>query len=218
VPRARAFTRSDVEELVEKLQLESSVIEKITKELRSAGVPEPELQRSAPAGDMFIEAAVNAPEKNRKAVPTVVSKVEQAIRTYRLRVHLLPKYQERPAALVAVLKPGRMITSQLLKWLESLDHATGLTLGVPGIEDQLKELWRRIDVRLDYWKNKVHQHRPAGEADAGLALRQSLDSFLATYIINKRQRDKYVANILDAAGVKFPDPKKNKKKFVRGRT
>lgn len=88
-------------------------------------------------------------------------------------------------------------------------------LKVPGIENKLNELSAPIDVQLDRWLSKVQAHRPAGQGDAGRCLRGSLDISLAKHIAGERKRRRVAADLLAAASIRFPNEKKNRKKFIQ---
>jgi hypothetical protein len=183
MPRAKAFTRSDVKARAQ-VTLDPDLIRKIEKNLEHAGIKPPKLNR-------------------------VACEIEQAIRTHKLRI--CADDQERPARIVAILKPGLRLTKERRQqWLDKLPQSLRLDLGVPGPEG----LTARIKKRLDYWQAKVRPQRPFGKGQARLDLRQTLLDFLAGHIDNEHKRRQPVADILTEAGVKFPNEKKNRGKFT----
>ena len=189
MPRAKPFTRADVKSrdaLYKAISLDPAIIEKIKAILKSEAL-----------------GAAN--------VARLVSEIEQAIRTYRLTE--LADYQEGPAHIVAALNPGLPVAKQLRIWLDTLPQAVRMSLKVPAVESQLNELIARIDERVEHWQAKVRAG-PIGHRAAGLSLRQSLCAILAKDIDNERKKRRAMANILRAAGIKFPDEKKNRRKFT----
>jgi hypothetical protein len=96
------------------------------------------------------------------------------------------------------------------QWLDTLPAWVRFDLEVPGP----KGLPARIKKRLDHWQAKVRSQRPASKGKAGLDLRQMLDAFLAEHIDNEPKRRRTVANVLATAGIKFPNEKKNRRKFI----
>jgi hypothetical protein len=138
----------------------------------------------------------------------VVCRLVQAIQAYKLRV--LADSQESPARIVAALRPGLQPAKRLSKWLGTLPQSLRFDLKVPGMEG----LPDRIEELVKYWGAKVRAHRPAGEAAAGFDLRKMLDGSLADHIDNERKRRRVVADILRDASIKFPNEKKNRKKFT----
>jgi hypothetical protein len=72
--------------------------------------------------------------------------------------------------------------------------------------------------RSEYWEKHITPH-PAGEGDFGTWLRQELMAILARYSdADERKRRSWVAQALAVLGVKYPNEKKHKKRFLRKRT
>jgi hypothetical protein len=150
--------------------------------------------------------------------------VRQAIQACNAR--LIADSQERPAKIVAALKPGLKSANELRKWLDSLPQGVRLELRVGGLEDLLVELLERIENRMGYWRKHVDAHRPAGEGDARLFLRRCLIEILQEHLpdrldatndqkrANERRRLLRVAKALADAAIKFPNQRKNRKKFT----
>jgi hypothetical protein len=142
------------------------------------------------------------------------------------KARLTADSQERPARIVAALEPGLKPTKTLLSWLDSLPASVRLELRMGDIENQLNELQRHIEGRMNYWQHHTAAHRPAGEANAGLVLRKSLLDIIEECLpdtheasdrqkqANERNRRKLVADLLADAGVEFPNEKKNRKRFI----
>src|SRR5262249_58239513 len=97
----------------------------------------------------------NVTDQAEKA--TLKESLDCRIREYRLRV-LTEKQQERPAQLVAALKPGVKAAKELLPWLDSLPVSLLIELQAGGLEEHL----HRFINRADYWQRHVKVWKPSG--------------------------------------------------------
>jgi hypothetical protein len=185
VPRAKPFTRADV---------------KSREALYEAISLDPAVIEKIKAILKFEGVAAANGER-------LVSEIEQAIRTYKLTARA--DYQESPAHIVAALKPGLPLAKRLREWLNTLPQWLRFDLKFP----ELEELLVRIKAQSDYWQAKVRAG-PIGHGPAALSLRQSLCIILAKDIKNERKMRRAMADILKAAGIKFPDEKKNPRRFT----
>ena len=195
MPKAKPFSRSDVERRSkEPLVCELALIKKLV-------------------------GRANVTDQAEKA--TLKESLDCTIREYRLRV-LTEKQQERPAQLVAALKPGVKAAKELLPWLNSLPVSLLIELQAGGI----KEFCERVIDRHAYWQGHVKAHRPAGAGDASLALRQSLTDIITAHrpdppratkhqkrFKEQRRRD-WVAFACREIGARFPHQKKHRRQFV----
>jgi hypothetical protein len=185
--RADPIARSDITGRTKAIEIDLNTTDKIKVVLQSAGIPEAALTR-------------------------VVTEVIEATKVYKAR--LLADYQERPAAIVMALNPGLLGMDELREWLKSLPQSVRLDLKIHGIEGKLDEWTNKLNYRLNYWGSKVHAHRPFGQRHAGESLRQTLDSMLAIYVVSERKRRSFVAKLVSAVNISFPNEKKNRKKFL----
>jgi hypothetical protein len=144
-----------------------------------------------------------------------------AIWVYRVRV--LANSQERPARIVAALRRGRGRTKRLLEWLKSIPDGLRLELRQGDIEELIDDLAVLLDAlssnieeRSVYSQNHVWKHRPAGGADAGLCLRQSLIVLMDEVHpdVSERTRRAWVAGAVKLVGAKYPNEKKNRARFT----
>jgi hypothetical protein len=151
----------------------------------------------------------------------------QLISTMRhYRQGILADEQERPARIVAALKPGLKPAENLSTWLNSLPVGVLIELRAGNIQTSLEALIPRIKNRVAYWQRRVAAHRPTGEDARNRELRWSL-----TYIItahwpdapdatdqqkrtNQRERHRWVAFACREIGAKYPNEKKNRRRFI----
>jgi hypothetical protein len=146
------------------------------------------------------------------------------IRHYRQRV--LADKQERPARIVAALKPGLKPARDLLAWLNSLPVSVLIELRAGGIQTSLEVLIPRIKSRAAYWQRHVAAHRPTGEDARNRELRWSLIDIITAHWpdapdatnqqkrTNKRERHRWVAFACSEIGAKYPNEKKNRRRFI----
>jgi len=199
MPKAKPVSRSDVERRSKEPQEELQVCELalINKLVRRAGV---------------TDQAETAKFKES---------LDCTIREYRLRV-LVAEKQERPAQIVAALKPGVKAAKELLSWLDSLPVSVLIELQAGGV----KEFCERVINREAYWQGHVNAHRPAGEGDASLALRRTLTAIITAHrpdppnataeqkrFKEQRLRD-WVAFACREIGAKYPHHKKHRRRFI----
>jgi len=158
-------------------------------------------------------------------IEQLLVEIEDALKRYKLSE--LVQKQERPARMVAALKPGLKPAKALLRWLQSLPPSLRLELRAGGIEERLDELTiivgelaARTDERCRYYQGHVRTNRPFGVADIQLWLREDLMQIFMKHFPNAGEADcrSWVASILSRAGVAFPNEKKNRKRFVSGRS
>jgi hypothetical protein len=185
LPRAKPFSRADVES---------------RKVLYKAFSLDPAVIEKIKAILKFEGVAAANVER-------LVSEIGQAIRTYKATGHA--NRQESPARIVAALKPGLPLAKGLRVWLSTLPPWLRFDLKIP----ELEELFDRIKKLSDDWQRKARAG-PVGHGYAALSLRDSLRSILANDIKNEPERRRAVANILRAEGIRFPDEKKNRRKFT----
>jgi len=157
--------------------------------------------------------------------------LKPAIRAYRVR--MLADSQERPARIVAALKRGLNPATSLLEWLNSLPQSLRQELRAGGVELLLHELAiltqrlkTRVEDRVCYWQGHVETHRPAGEGDASLDLRRSLTEIITKRLsdapaaaerqkrANERRRRRWVADACREIGARYPNEKKNRRRFT----
>ena len=141
--------------------------------------------------------------------------------------------QERPARKVASLKQGAARAKKLLEWLKSLPPSLRLELRAEGIEGLLNDLAVLLDAlgsnakkQSAYWQGHVESHRPTGAANASLSLRQSLMDLVTRFSPgdpsdsdrqkrkNRHNWDRWVATAAKAIGARYPDEKKNRRRFT----
>jgi hypothetical protein len=186
MPRAGRFSRWDVEERPEALQDDPVLIETL---VQKAGIADPAERESS----------------QRELTWT--------IRHYRAIV--LADKQERPARIVAALKPGPKLAGDLLAWFKSLPPGLRLELRAGELEGSLEALIPKTNDRLAHWQGQVKAHRPSGEGAASLDLRRSLIDIIAKYsLADERTQRNWVAFACRKIGAKYPDEKKNRRRFT----
>jgi hypothetical protein len=191
VPRAKPFSRSEAEQRRNAAQVDPALLERLAQ-----------------------KAAVAEAEKE-----DFKHELHSAIRHYNERRHA--DKQERPARIVAALKAGLKPTISLLEWLKSQpDGVLLIEVRAGNIQESLEALIPRIKNRVAYWQRHVEAHRPAGKDAARLDLRQSLTAIIAEQwpAANEPKRRSWVAFALGKIGVRYPDEKKNRSRFVGKRT
>jgi hypothetical protein len=195
MPLAKPFNRSDVGRRSEEPQVcELALIEKLVRRSR------------------VTDKAETAKFKES---------LDCTIREYRLQV-LTEKQQERPAQIVAALKPGVKAAKKLLAWLDSLPVGLLIELQAGGV----KEFCTRVIAREAYWQGHVNAYRPAGKGAASLHLRRSLKDIITAHrpdpplateqdkrFKEQRLRD-WVAFACGEIGAPFPHQKKRRRQFV----
>jgi hypothetical protein len=200
VPRAKPFSRSHIEQRWDALSVDPALVKKLAEK---AGI--------------FSR--------------TQMKQLSDAIQAYRARV--LANKQERPAQIVAALRPGLRPAARLLEWLNSLPQSVRLDLTAGGIERLLHELAVLTEAlavetksRMAYWRGHIETHRLAGEGNASLVLRQSLNGIIAMHLhdsvdatdrqkrANERNRHSWVAYAAKSIGAKYPNEKKNRARFT----
>jgi hypothetical protein len=230
VPRPKAFTRSDVD---------SRDIVTIRRASAVAGPGFDATQKQIPNGTnnrgteqsetRAIKAAVSLNQKLLAAgmseahTKEVERQVMLAFKSYDATLRV--ETQERPGRIAAALKGGLRPTMELRKWLVTLPPSLRLPLGTGGLEDQLDELLNRIKKQVGYWQTHVFQNRPKSVASS--VLRKKLISIVTENApdvaddriqkhkrASKRNIERWVAITLAGAGIKFPEPKKNRKRFT----
>jgi hypothetical protein len=186
MPRAGRFSRSDVEQRPEAVQDDPVLIERL---VQKAGIADPA-------------------ERER-----CQHELTWTIRHYRERV--LADKQERPARIVAALRPGLKPARDLLTWLKSLPFGLRSELQAGGMEKSLEGLVSKTNHRLAYWQRHVEAHRPSGEGAARLDLRQSLIAIIAAHSsVNERKQRNWVAFACGEIDAKYPNEKKNRRRFI----
>jgi hypothetical protein len=92
----------------------------------------------------------------------------------------------------------------------------GLEHYLRGLEILLQELIANTKSRSSYWQKHTEKNRPVGEAEIGLWLREGLIGIAGEFFTTSTEREKlkWVGFVLKAPGVRYPDEKKNKKRFV----
>jgi hypothetical protein len=150
----------------------------------------------------------------------------------RYKIHLFAHRQERPARMVAALRPILASAKNLKTKLNALPQSLRMELRAGGLGqlfDHLNELIEELIAasksRSSYWQGHVAKSRPTGEAQISLWLRQQLKELITKYSpdragaskqekrTNEARRDRWVGDVLRAIEVKFPDEKKNRKRF-----
>jgi hypothetical protein len=203
VARAKPFSRSDVKQRWAPLQVDPSLIKKLVQ-----------------------KAAVAVADKER-----FEHKLNWTIRAYRARVHA--DKQERPAQIVAALKPGLKLARDLFAWLRWLPESVRFDLRAGGIEDLLYDLTNvteallsRTKNRENYWQGHVKAHRPAGKGAASLDLRLSLTQIITEHWPDppnatdrqkgtiERKRRSWVASACSEIGARYPHEKKHRRRFT----
>jgi hypothetical protein len=204
VPRAKRFSRFHVEQRWNELQVDPVLIETLVQKA----------------------AVADQAQKERFEY-----KLNWTIRAYRARV--LADKQERPAQIVAALKPGLKPATSLLGWLNLLPQNVRLDLRAGGMESLLRDLasvtealMSRTKNRVAYWQGHVEAHRPAGEGSASLDLRRSLTEIIATHSpdapaatdrqkrANERKRRSWVAFAANKIGARYPHEKTHRRRFT----
>jgi hypothetical protein len=139
------------------------------------------------------------------------------------RARTIAHRQERPAKKVATLKKGLTAARKLQAWLNSQADSIrmelqtgGLEHFLEGLELLLQELAANAKSRSSYWKTHTMQNRPFGEGQISLWLRQGLTDIANRYLVTSTEREKrnWVVSVLKEVGVRYPNEKKNKKRFV----
>jgi hypothetical protein len=192
MPRAKAFNRSEVER-------RSKVIG-----------PSPRVLTSSLVDSTLIEKLVDlAGVGSRDSKAALKHKLAYTIEAYRARV--LANQQESPARILAALKPGVKPVRKLLAWLKLLPAGVLIELQAGGLEEHLQ----RIIDRANYWRRRAETHRPAGEADAGLALRRSLIDIFTAHCpdVPEQKRRGWVAFACRELGAPYPNEKKYRQRF-----
>jgi hypothetical protein len=196
IPKADPFSRGDVEQRSKASEIDPALIMKL-----------------------FLKAA----EKKRPG-RELRRQLISTIRYYRQRV--LADEQERPARIVAALKPGLKPARDLLAWLNSLPVGVLIDLRAGGIPACLEALIPRIKNQLDYWHQRVAAHRPTGEEARNRELRWSLTDIIPEHWsdapdatdrqkrTNKRERRRWVAFACQEIGARYPNEKKNRRRFM----
>jgi hypothetical protein len=197
MPRAGRFSRSDVEQRPEAVQDDPVLIERLVQE---AGIADPAERECCQ------------------------HELAWTIRHYRERV--LADEQERPARIVAALKPGLKPAGSLSAWLNSLPVGVLIELRAGNIQTSLEALIPRIENRVAYWQRRVAAHRPAGEGARNRELRRSLTDIITAHWpdppdatdrqkrINRLKRDRWVAFACREIGARYPNEKKNRRRFI----
>jgi hypothetical protein len=187
VPRAKRFNRSEVDLRPKKLQVDPVLIETL------------------------IQKAVITDQAQRKDFEYELT---CAITSYRGRV--LADSEERPARIVAALKPGLKPATSVLKWLNSLPQSVRHELRAGGIEGLLEALISRTKNRVAHWQAHVAAHRPVGQGAASSDLLQSLTQIIATHRPDMPERYQltWIAFAARKIGARFPDEKKNRRRFT----
>jgi hypothetical protein len=197
MPRAKAFSRSKVEQRWPKDPKEPPVDPALIEKLVAlTGVIDP------------VERA------------QVESKLSCTIKLNRDRV--LADQQERPAQIVAALKPVLRSARDLSARLNSLPVGLRLELQAGGLGEQLEALISKADDRLAYWRQHVAAHRPTGEGATSLDLRQSLTDIFAAHCLGLPPEDRakerklrdLVAYACQEMDVRFPDETKHRRRFM----
>jgi hypothetical protein len=193
MPRPTCFTQKNVEQRGTAAQVDPALVERLS---RKAPVPDDRRERLA-------------------------TEVHGALSVY--RSWSIAHRQELPARKVAALKPGLTAARKLLAWLDTQPQSLRMELGAAGLEHFLRgfglllqELVSNAKSRSSYWQGHTAHHRPAGEGEIGTWLRQGLTNIADRYFTTSTEREKrdWVVFVLKEAGVKYPEEKKNKKRFV----
>jgi hypothetical protein len=190
--RATPFTKTDVEERNASAQVDPELLERVC-----ADAPVLDVQRE----HLKLE-------------------VRDAIWQHRLRT--IQHKQELSARKVAALTRVLACSERLLQLLESLPQSLRMDLRNADIEPflsdfsvLLEQLIERARLRSDYWHSHVEQNRPYGERSIGEWLRQDLMAIIgAVSNAPERRRRQWVARVCKAIGAKYPNEKKNKKRFL----
>ena len=205
MPRAKPFKQVDVKRRSKALEVDRALVERLVR-----------------------GAEIAIPEKRNELTFELIS----AIKAYRAK-GIVAK-QERPAQLVAALKPGLGPARKLLHWLKSLPLSVRFELKAGGIEESLLDLEILTNAllcernkRIKSWQTHVHRNRPTGEGAASLALRQSLTDFAARCWTGspetasereRRAKEKkirsWVAFACAEIGARYPNEKKNRARFT----
>jgi hypothetical protein len=199
MPRADRLSRSDVEQRLKASQIDRALIARLV--LKAPEIKRPGRKLKRP---------------RRKLIRQLIS----TIKHYRQRV--LADEQERPARIVAALKPGLKPARELLEWLNSLPVSVLIELRAGGILSTLP----RIKNRVAYWQRRVAAHRPAGEDARNRELRWSLTDIITAHWpdppdatdrqkrTNRWERHRWVAFTCKQIGAKYPNEKKNRRRFI----
>jgi hypothetical protein len=190
---------------------------------------------------MIDETVKRAPGIAPSAQQGFADKLRIAIVSYRVR--MMAHQQERPAALVAALKPvlkaAKALQGQrtlarkekLLRRLFVLPDSLRLELRAGGIEktlrrrtadkrlgDLLCELIERGEAKQRYWEAKVEAGAPTGSAAIGATFRELLLMILEEYWpnVSERKRRSWAGGIWAQIGDAALDPKKHAKRFKAG--
>jgi hypothetical protein len=212
MPRARAFTRADVERRARKIKIGPKGTKKQPRRIVQAGEIAPGFTERLAA---FATGKV--PEASRQRFQ---EEITEAIKVYRAR--RIADQQENPARIIAALKPGKRAARVMLKWLRSLPQSVRLPLRKGATETWLTEWIASIDASLtDLQKKRRHRG-----GNAGIDLRRNLIAICAEHLpdahdatdpqrqAKAKKRERLVADILSFAAIKFPNEKKNRKRFT----
>jgi hypothetical protein len=101
-----------------------------------------------------------------------------------------------------------------------------IELRAGGIQTSLEALVSRIEHRVAYWQRRVAADRPTGEDARNRELRWSLIDIITAHWpdapdatnqqkrTNKRERHRWVAFACREIGAKYPNEKKNRRRFI----
>jgi len=209
VPRADRFSRSDVEQRPKASEIDPALIKRLILKVLVGRL-----------GRELIRTRRKLIQTIRQLIPQLIS----TIRHYRQRV--LADEQERPARMVAALKPGLKPARAVLAWLNSLPVGVLMELQAGGMQTSLEALIPRIENRVAYWQRHVAAQRPTGEDARNRELRWSLTDIITAHWpdppeateqqkrANERGRRNWVAFACKEIGAKYPNEKKNRRRFT----
>jgi hypothetical protein len=192
MPRATPFTKTNVEDRNASARVDPKLLERVCSD--------------APVLDVQREH--------------LKLEVRDAICQYRLRT--IQHKQELPARKVAALKRVLACSERLLKFLTELPQSLRMELQNADMEllltdfsGLLEQLIVRARSRSHYWQSHVEKNRPTGEMGIGEWLRQDLMAIIgAVSNAPERLRRQWVAKVCKAIEAKYPNEKKNKRRFL----
>jgi hypothetical protein len=131
--------------------------------------------------------------------------------------------QDVPARYAVTLERGLRYATKLRDFIEKLPDDLRINLEAAGLETNLQflnvslpVLIMRAKSQIMRWKKHVAQNRPAGEKDIGERFRQDLMAIFEKHAPNttEKERRRRVAEICKHFGAKYPNEKKDRKRFL----
>jgi hypothetical protein len=182
--RATPFSQSDISKRRE-IKVEPDLLQKL---VRKARVPEPQKSH-------------------------LTEELELTLRNIKLRD--VGEQQELPTRFIVTLAEGLTKAYKLLDWIHSLPPAIFIDVKAAQAEPLLVALTTNIKSQTERYKARVVKNRPDGADWLRESLQRNLNDIYQRYCPgrNGHQRDQWIADVLPAVKVPFPNIKKDKKRF-----